>query len=364
MQEGLPSPLWQRVDEQNAKSVAIVGICKHAGKTTTMCRLIDDAQHMERMLALVSIGIDGERADAILGTPKPPIRVPQGTLVATAIEAQVPGSLRMEWLEPAEISSPLGEVWIGRVLTEGEVILAGVRQREHVLRAQAIFGSYGADYTLIDGALGRMVSVQPDIADGVIVAVGAAAGPMATVERLTRDVLQTITVPLADLNIRDAVQTLMQDLPSARDSAGIVTARLSTLERAVVRDARYWEDAGAFSGDVRMLMPPDNGRQDGESKQTLIICLGAVTDALMRSLTVSLGPVLLVARDPSRLFLTRDVWRAFLRGGHQLRVLRRASLLGITINPLAPRGPGLDRYALRERVQTLTDVPVWDVMDA
>ena len=67
----------------SVKTLSIVGMCKNAGKTTVLNRLLSQYGR-KRTLALTSIGRDGESTDVVTGTEKPGIFVPQGTLIATA----------------------------------------------------------------------------------------------------------------------------------------------------------------------------------------------------------------------------------------------------------------------------------------
>ena len=67
----------------NLKTLSIVGMCKNAGKTTVLNRLLSLKANGE-VWGLTSIGRDGESTDVVTGTEKPGIFVPQGTLIATA----------------------------------------------------------------------------------------------------------------------------------------------------------------------------------------------------------------------------------------------------------------------------------------
>ena len=55
------------------RSVSIIGMCKNAGKTTVLNRLIQELSHSGQVLALTSIGRDGEDKDLVTGTKKPGI---------------------------------------------------------------------------------------------------------------------------------------------------------------------------------------------------------------------------------------------------------------------------------------------------
>lgn len=65
-------------------SVSLIGMCKNAGKTTVLNRLIKDCRRMDEGIALTSIGRDGERSDLVTNTKKPEIFVYDGTIIATA----------------------------------------------------------------------------------------------------------------------------------------------------------------------------------------------------------------------------------------------------------------------------------------
>ena len=66
------------------RSISIIGMCKNAGKTTVLNQIIKEVKGSGRILALTSIGRDGEDKDLVTGTKKPGIHVEEGTLVATA----------------------------------------------------------------------------------------------------------------------------------------------------------------------------------------------------------------------------------------------------------------------------------------
>ena len=66
-------------------AVAMLGMCKNAGKTTALNRLIRElGEAGVPAAALTSIGRDGEATDLVTGTEKPPIYMREGMLAATA----------------------------------------------------------------------------------------------------------------------------------------------------------------------------------------------------------------------------------------------------------------------------------------
>ena len=64
--------------------LALVGVAKNCGKTTTLNYLLGSGVCSGRVVGLVSIGIDGESADLLIGTKKPPIHVAAGQWVLPA----------------------------------------------------------------------------------------------------------------------------------------------------------------------------------------------------------------------------------------------------------------------------------------
>lgn len=71
---------------QGVRSLSIIGMCKNAGKTTVLNKLIAELNESSVRLGLTSIGRDGESTDLVTRTAKPGIYVYEGTLVATAVD--------------------------------------------------------------------------------------------------------------------------------------------------------------------------------------------------------------------------------------------------------------------------------------
>jgi len=153
--------------------LALIGVAKNCGKTTTLNFLLASGACAGRTVGLVSVGIDGEVADLLLGTRKPPILARTGDWVVTARDALMKSSARVEYVASMGFSTPLGEVVCARVIEEGTVVLAGLRHREDLRQASALMEANGVDLVLIDGAYGRTIGASSGIADAMIVSTGA-----------------------------------------------------------------------------------------------------------------------------------------------------------------------------------------------
>lgn len=56
---------------QSVRSLSIIGMCKNAGKTTVLNKLIAELNESRVRLGLTSIGRDGESTDLVTRTAKP-----------------------------------------------------------------------------------------------------------------------------------------------------------------------------------------------------------------------------------------------------------------------------------------------------
>ena len=126
----------------DAPTITIIGLCKNAGKTTAMCRLIEELSG--EVLAMTSVGRDGERTDVVTGTEKPEIWVPEGTLFATA-RGMLPlcdTTLQVEGV--TDVMTPLGAVGIFRALSDGFIQLAGPSAVNQLAPLSHTFRAMGA----------------------------------------------------------------------------------------------------------------------------------------------------------------------------------------------------------------------------
>lgn len=180
MQKSVESQLSALLDPHSAapiRRLALVGVAKNCGKTTVLNYLLRAGICDGRTVGLMSVGIDGEEADALLGSPKPPILVRAGDWVITARDALAQSSARIEYVAALGFSTPLGEVICGRVIQSGKIILAGMRHRADLLQGCALLEAQGVDLVLVDGAYGRTVAAGGGVSDALIICTGAVVSP-------------------------------------------------------------------------------------------------------------------------------------------------------------------------------------------
>ncbi|PWK16357.1 hypothetical protein [Tumebacillus permanentifrigoris] len=329
--------IYRAIQQANARRVAIVGIAKHAGKTTAMNSLISDATAAGRRLGIVSIGVDGERRDAIMGVPKPDVYVPIGALVASAGDVLNTGSAVLSIVESTGYSSTLGDVYLARVERPGTVLLAGVRYAAQVHAVLEKMERLGADLCLVDGAFDRMMAASPELTHGVVLATGAVVAP--TVEDVARKsafFVQRFALPVAEERVGHLL-----DLAVAR--GGMVVG-------CPVGESG-WDPVVLERTSSFVANPLTDPMWPGADRARVLAVAGAVTDRLLAMVEGLPRGFVVVLSDTTHFFATQQAWRKFLRRGHQVLVRCPVRVFGLTVNPHSVAGYDLPRHQLAAAVQ-------------
>lgn len=356
--------IYRAVEQANARRVALVGIAKHAGKTTAMNELIERAEAQGKRLGVVSIGVDGERNDAIMGVPKPEVYVPAGTLVASAGDVLTAGSSVLAIVEATGISSTLGDVYVAEVKQAGTVLLAGIRYAAQVELVLARMEALGAQLCLVDGAFDRMMAASPKLTDGVVLATGAVVGR--TVEDVAREsayFLQRFALPVAAESVGRLMDRAVECgvLVVGVQAEAEAEAEYGAVELKAESETRYravdLQVASGFAGN-----PQSDPHWPGSERARVLAVPGAVTDRFLQMLEGLPSGFTLVISDATHFFVSQAVWRKFLRRGHRVVVRRAVRVLGLAVNPHSVAGYDLPRRELLEAVRAVAgDLPVQDV---
>lgn len=298
---------------RQTKTLSIVGMCKNAGKTTVLNRLL--AESRGRILGLTSIGRDGESVDVVTGTEKPGIFVPEGTLIATAKDMLSLSDITQEIVFTTGIPTPLGEVVLVRAKSAGSVQLAGPSITSQLKAVSDLFFSLGAEQVLIDGALGRKSLGARTVADGVILCTGASY----------------------DMRMEKVVA----------DTANIF--RIMNLKKAET-------------------VPPETERPLAEvlKENGEALIPGALVDSVVVPLLKSgvMRNVRLVVKDPSKVLLSPDTLDKLPLRGVSLETVEAAKIICVTINPVSAYGWKFDPNAFKRAMAAAVTVPVINVKEA
>ncbi len=102
----MPAQLAYIVARARIARLALIGLAKNVGKTTTTNYLLEtllgEKLYRAEELALTSLGLDGEAIDVLTGLPKPRYVPPAGLIVATTADL----------LDQAESTGAKGEMSI------------------------------------------------------------------------------------------------------------------------------------------------------------------------------------------------------------------------------------------------------------
>ncbi len=369
-------PLWQGLRTRGVQTVAVMGMSKNTGKTVCLNHLLIQAQQDQMAVGLTSIGRDGEERDEVFAIPKPPVHVMPGCLVATARDTLVRAKVRTRQIGGTGILSPMGEILLVKALDAGAMEVAGPSRSHDQQRVIALLQQCGAELVLLDGALGRSQHASPAIADGVILATGAAlGGGMGDVLRKTRDRLAILGIAPAPTDVAELVQaTFVQggvgvwnrlgqclfNEPIASINAGSALLGLQAqMEGGAHGKAGPHTDGHAHEG-------VDRPAWDGPANMAVIAVSGAVGQMLWRAVLTLLDHhpgLTLVVADGTKLFIDGADVTAFERRGGRLLAMRGIRLLGVTLNPFSPFGGSFEARAfLHEARAALCEHIVTDVL--
>jgi hypothetical protein len=333
-------------------TVAVMGMAKNTGKTVALNHLLAQAAADDVAVGLTSIGRDGEERDAVFNFPKPPVSVWPGTVVATARSTLQRARVRHKLIDATGMQSPMGEIVLVKVLEAGDMEVAGASRSHDQHKVIALLRQCGAQISFLDGALGRSQHASPALADGVVLATGAAlGGGLADVLRKTRERLALLGIAQADAATAARCAGLFDGTGVALWGAAgepLFSAPIATL------------NAGAA------LLAQAAGHADGAIHT--VACTGAVGRSLWRAFealaTCHPGLTVVVA-DGTRLFIDSADMAGLARHGARLVVLRPIQIAGITLNPFSPLGGHFDAATFSAAARAawpqhvVTDV-LWD----
>ena len=321
----------------DAPTVTLIGLCKNAGKTTAMCRLIRELEG--ETLAMTSVGRDGERTDVVTGTEKPEIWVRQGTLFATA-RGMLPlcdTTLQVEGV--TDVMTPLGAVGVFRALSDGFIQLAGPSAVNQLGPLSRTFRGMGADRVLIDGAAGRKSLAGAEPGACAILCVGASMdGGISAMAAETAYTCDLFATPEAqDTGLWDALRTV---------------------------EARY---ALFTPGGEELPLPTEpNGQPQWQSlprEKCVLWIEGGITGPTLRTLARRGAPIVVATPDATHFLADRSSAETFFRCGGELMVRQKLTIAAVTANPWSAYGKHVDGAELLDALRSVVSVPVVNVRE-
>lgn len=318
-------------------SLSIIGMCKNAGKTTVLNRLIDELSRDGKQFAITSIGRDGEGSDLVTGTHKPGIYVPEGTLVATATQMLKYCDVTREILDTTGFSTPLGEVVIFRARSDGKVQIAGPSLVSQLVVVRDRFRELGADRVMLDGAISRKTLCSHNVSDATILCTGASYDR--NIDKVVDDtsfICRLLMLPVLD------------------------DARLRYISKTFDRGCL------AIDSDGNEITVTDLDKIFREKEIRTVFFGGALSDSMLKPLilsSTSLKNVCFVANDASKFVMKSDTYRKIKAKGADFAVLNGVNPVAVTINPFSAYGFHFDKDVFMNKMKENITLPVVNVED-
>lgn len=322
-------------------SLSIVGLEKNTGKTECLKYVLDRLPVQTKRIAVTSIGIDGETVDQVTRTQKPEIVLREGMYFGTSEAHYRQRRLVSELIDVSDESTSLGRVVTAKALTGGKILLSGpssassLRRWMHDMRDR-----FDIDLVIIDGALSRMSSASPAVSQSMILATGAAYS--------------------ANLN------TLVSKTAHVVDLINLELTEEDNLKALMPLDKGLWfidQDGELHSLDAMTSLSKDIHFEGMDGCQTLYVA-GALVDGFLEKVRKNkdLRQVELVVRDFTKIFVTPQQFRLFIKTGGRIRVLQKSKLIAVTVNPTSPSGYVLDSDTLCGKLSEAIQLPVYDLI--
>lgn len=325
------------------KRVAIVGMAKNAGKTTTLNFLIEEAMDQAMLIGVTSTGRDGENTDLVTGTDKPRVYLDAGTIVSVPVQIYELSDAGLEILKMTDYHTALGQLMICRVAESGYVQVAGpVNTKDHEKLCLEML-DYGCEIILIDGAVDRKSIAAPDSADAIILATGAV---------LSRNMRKTIE---ETLHVVSLYQLPVLEEERRKDMEEASGDKILLIGQGPEKSKELDLSTGLLAGSLL--------DQAIDEEVDLVYLPGALTVSVISDIhPKKLANLTFVVKDPTKIFIGARHWQQLLKKGLKLKVLENIKVAAVTVNPYAPAGYSFDHQELLEKMQdALGDIPVVNV---
>ncbi len=324
----------------SCRSLSIVGMAKNTGKTVCLNYVLDQLRATDKVIAVTSIGLDGEKTDQVTQTEKPEVTLAVGTYFVTTEYHYRQRQLLSEICQLSEDTTSLGRLVTARVLQEGKAILAGPSSTGRIRTLIGELRELGVDLTIVDGALSRKSPASPAVTDGLILTTGAAIAPdLNSIVSKTKFVYQLTQLSEYEVDNRDELMQYESGIYALEEGGAHRLPIASSLLFTKCKDILF-------------------------SHGNTLFVSGIVTDNMLDYLRMqpNVKDIQLIVKDFTKIFVTPFVLQGFLQKGGRLRVLKRPNLLAMCINPTSPTGFKLESEQLRAALRQVVGVPVYDVV--
>jgi hypothetical protein len=338
----LMSLLFRRELEKH-NIIAVVGLAKNTGKTTTLNRLISNTEVMDKRVGLISTGRDGERFDVFTTRRKPRVIVSAGTFFVSTEQSICACEARVEVCDSTEYITSMGKVLIGKTMSEGAIEISGpatVLQTIDIMTR--LLCKYEVDNILIDSSINRMAITTSKIKSGLILATGSVLGSLDEVIEKTKMMVAMMQLESVDSSLEH-----------------IIKKNNKKAHALLIRD-----DYTVHTFNEPLLQCVGGVAEKMTSEVRYLYSDGALTDLLIEDLMKTGIPLTLIVEDFSKIHLSAKSYRKWVACCGGLMVIHKVNLLAVTCNPHNSMGASFEPKMFQNAINDNLDVPVYDVMES
>lgn len=324
------------------KVLSVVGMCKNAGKTTVVNKMIESLFNKYK-LGITSIGIDGETVDLVTNTHKPEIYVPKNTLVATAKSTLAECDITYKVVKVFDFTTPLGKIVLVESLSDGFVKIAGPSFNSQLEVIVKEFEEHGADKIIIDGAASRKQLAKTSICDALILATGASYN--ANQNKVIDDT--KVQVELLELGFTSRIDIAREIL---------LKTKLGFIK----------EDASVSLFDISLGFESiDTIMSELSNDVTHIVIGGAITDTTLNKLSDNakrLKGIEVIVENPVNVIANPKAVKRFMSTKIKLTTVFKSDLLFVSINPISAYGYRFEASSFKEELRKEINVDIINVL--
>jgi len=325
------------------KVISIIGLSKNVSKTTTLNHIINILRD-KHTIGVTSIGRDGEPYDSITELPKPKIIVEDGTIFATAEDSLKNSDIEAKLIKSTDFTTPLGNVNIYKAKNRGYVELAGPSMNKQLKGLCNDMLQIGCDVIFIDGAFDRRSFATPLISDATILSTGASVSR--NMEKVVDQTSHIYNLFSLEIIKDDKIRKISKEI-------------LLTTQVGIINDDYSTNKLGESTalGSSKVIF-----NQLTKDAKYLVI-KGAITDSILNEYVTNkkVKDFTIIATDPTKLFISKQVFYKFIKKGGRLKVLDRINLIAITINHTSPLGYEFENTLFMRLLQERINVPIFNL---
>ncbi|WP_304340051.1 hypothetical protein [Metaclostridioides mangenotii] len=327
-------------------SLSIIGNYKNVGKTTTLNYILKECLNKNIVLGLTSIGVDGEGLDIVTKTQKPRIYVNKDTIIATATNLALSSDITKEILELTGITTPMGNIVIFRSLSDGYVELAGPSINTQIKYICERLKYYGADLSMVDGALSRKTLGSPSITDSTIFCSGAV---------IDKDINKAVEKIVFEANILNLAKTNDEKFYEIYEN--LKTYKVSLVNKDY--SFKFIDIKTTLNSSKEIIK-----RIDQDTKYVVVD--GIVSNEFINNFIKSgdeYKNITILVSDSTKIFLDKEIFDKFIKLKGNIKVINKVNLIGLSINPTSIEGYSFDNKCFIESIQNKIDIRVFNVAE-